>query len=82
LNLKTSSIFWFRVRPRWLPGSAARAAARALRRAGLREVARPETFWVAGTRGPLVDGEAARARSWAHSIGVSVLASPSRTARS
>ncbi|MHA6783116.1 flavodoxin family protein [Pseudonocardia saturnea] len=50
-------------RPR-LPGSAAGAAARRLRRAGHRLVARPETFRVTGSQGPLLDGEQARARRW------------------
>ena len=47
-----------------LPGSAARAAARRLRRAGLSVVVEPETFYVLGTPGPLDDGERDRARLW------------------
>jgi hypothetical protein len=47
-----------------LPGSAARAAHRHLRRAGFRPVTRAATFFVEGTPGPLVDGEPARARVW------------------
>lgn len=47
-----------------LPGSAARGAARALRRLGLHMIARPTTFRVLGTRGPLRDGELERAEAW------------------
>jgi hypothetical protein len=47
-----------------VPGSAARKAAKRLRRHGFRPVARPESFWVTGTFGPLAEGEVARARRW------------------
>jgi hypothetical protein len=50
-------------RPR-LPGSAAAGAARRLRRLGYDLVARPETFRVTGTQGPLIEGELERARAW------------------
>lgn len=54
-------------RPR-LPGSAARSAARALRRAGCRLVARPETFYVEDKAGPLLDGEIDRAKEWGNRL--------------
>ncbi|SHK75084.1 Flavodoxin [Pseudonocardia thermophila] len=47
-----------------LPGSAAKGAARALRRLGVRLVDRPRTFRVVGMQGPLRDGEPFRARAW------------------
>ena len=47
-----------------LPGSAAHAADRKLRHRGLHHVARPETFYVTGTTGDLVDGEVSRAKDW------------------
>ena len=50
-------------RPR-LPGSAAAAALRRLRHLGYGRLCGPESFRVAGTTGPLLDGELARARSW------------------
>jgi hypothetical protein len=50
-------------RPR-LPGSAAVAAGRRLRRLGFARALRPETFWVGGMTGPLVDGELERAHMW------------------
>ena len=50
-------------RPR-LPGSAARAAARRLRRAGMSVIVEPATFYVGGTPGPLKDGERDRAHDW------------------
>ncbi|MFC5238281.1 flavodoxin [Pseudonocardia zijingensis] len=54
-------------RPR-LPGSAAAGAARRLRRLGYDLVARPETFRVIGTQGPLRDGELDRARAWGFDV--------------
>jgi hypothetical protein len=51
-------------RPR-IPGSAARAAERRLRRLGFHVVSRAQSFYVGGTEGPLLDGEAGRARRWA-----------------
>ncbi|MFC4950736.1 flavodoxin family protein [Pseudonocardia sp. GCM10023141] len=50
-------------RPR-MPGSAAARAHRLLRRRGYRMIARRQTFRVAGTPGPLVDGELERATAW------------------
>lgn len=47
-----------------LPGSAAKAAVRRLRRKGFRILAPPESFRVDGTTGPLVAGELDRARGW------------------
>jgi hypothetical protein len=55
-------------RPR-LPGSAARAAEKRLRRLGFRTIAAPESFYVAGTQGPLLDGELERARRWGDELG-------------
>ncbi|KRE52588.1 flavodoxin family protein [Phycicoccus sp. Soil748] len=54
-------------RPR-LPGSAAHAVARRLRRLGVRQVCPPETFHVQGREGPLSDGELERARAWGQSV--------------
>jgi hypothetical protein len=51
-----------------IPGSAARAAHRRLRRRGYRPVAAPRSFWVAGTSGPLRDGELDRAREWGREL--------------
>ena len=50
-------------RPR-VPGSAAVAAVRRLRRLGFARGVRPETFRVDGMTGPLVDGELERAHGW------------------
>ncbi|MCK0118560.1 flavodoxin/nitric oxide synthase [Isoptericola sp. S6320L] len=51
-------------RVRHLPGSAAHAAARALRHDGHRVVDRGASFYVAGVTGPLVPHERERAREW------------------
>jgi flavodoxin len=53
---------------RLLSGSAARAIARRLERAGATVVAEPESFFVLGSQGPLADGEIARATAWAKGL--------------
>lgn len=60
-------------RPR-LPGSAARKAHRRLRRLGCRMLAPPESFPVTGTKGPLVEGAAERARQWAIRLAAALVA--------
>ncbi|HET6667830.1 MAG TPA: flavodoxin/nitric oxide synthase [Intrasporangium sp.] len=57
---------------RHLPGSAARGAAKALRRKGYRLAADPESFYVLDVQGPLLDGEQERAQSWGERLAVSV----------
>jgi hypothetical protein len=49
---------------RRLPGSAAKAAAKAARRRGFKPLTRPESFYVKDTKGPLLDGEVERAKIW------------------
>jgi hypothetical protein len=55
-----------------LPGSAARAAERRLRRLGFRIAVPPASFYVSGTPGPLVAGEQERARRWGEDLGALV----------
>jgi hypothetical protein len=55
-------------RPR-LPGSAASAADKRLRRLGFQSAAPPTSFYVEGTTGPLPDGEIERARRWGRGAG-------------
>ena len=55
-------------KPRWLTGSAAKGAAKLLRRRGHRLAAAPESFFVAGTTGPLRPGETERAHRWGQSL--------------
>lgn len=52
-----------------LPGSAARAAEKRLRKLGFRIAAGSESFYVTGTAGPLVHGERERARAWGEKLG-------------
>jgi hypothetical protein len=54
----------FDTRIRRVPGSAARAIRRRLRRRGLLVPFPAMSFYVTGTPGPLADGELARARDW------------------
>jgi flavorubredoxin len=49
---------------RRITGSAARAAAKRLRKLGFDLVAEPESFFVGKTTGPLLDGELDRGREW------------------
>ena len=49
---------------RHLPGSAAKGAAKALAAHGYARLGKPTSFYVSDTPGPLLDGEADRARAW------------------
>lgn len=51
-----------------LPGSAARAAVRRLRKAGGRLLLPPASFFVEDVDGPLRDGERQRAQRWARDV--------------
>ena len=53
---------------RLLSGSAARAIARRLERAGATVVMEPESFFVLASQGPLADGEIERATAWARGL--------------
>lgn len=57
-----------RVERKWVPGSAARSAAAALRGHGFGHASRGPTFFVEGIEGPLVDGELDRARAWGREL--------------
>lgn len=53
-----------RVKKAFVPGSAAKSAAKALSEEGFAHSERGETFWVKDSPGPLLDGELERARAW------------------
>lgn len=57
---------------RHLPGSAARAAAKVLRRRGFTQAAATESFYVDDTQGPLVGGELERAEAWGATLAARV----------
>ncbi|WP_149204639.1 flavodoxin family protein [Actinotalea subterranea] len=52
-----------------LPGSAAKAADKAMRALGGRPIAKPRTFKVHGKADGLVDGEVEAARAWGRELG-------------
>ncbi len=52
----------------WLTGSAASTMAKSLRTRGAAPVVPPESFFVAGTEGPLLSGEIERAGAWARAV--------------
>jgi hypothetical protein len=62
------AVFDTKVRHPRLPGSAAKAAAKALKSRGYRLVAKAETFDVDGVSGPLLPGEVERAAAWARGL--------------
>ena len=64
-----AATFDTRVSKPHLPGSAARAAEKRLRRLGFRIAAPAESFYVEGTLGPLLDGERDRAAHWGEQLG-------------
>src|SRR5262249_50040896 len=59
--------------PRWLTGSAAKAATTGLRRLGYRLAAPPECFLVHATTGPLGDGELDRAHAWGQALAATLV---------
>lgn len=59
-------------KPAWLPGSAARGAAKRLRQLGFREATPATSFYVTDVTGPLVHDELSRARGWGDLIGRSL----------
>jgi flavodoxin-like protein len=64
---------------RHLPGSAARGAAKLLRRRGYRLLAEPHSFYVTDLEGPLASGEIENARSWGEQLGASYRAARSHS---
>jgi flavodoxin len=66
---------------RRLPGSAAKKAAKLVRREGFESAAPPESFYVSDSSGPLNEGELDRARAWGAQLAQDALQQPSRTAR-
>ncbi|WAL68956.1 flavodoxin domain-containing protein [Amycolatopsis cynarae] len=65
-------------KPRWLTGSAARGAAKLLRRHGFPLLAPPESFFATQTPGELRAGEEDRARNWAAVLAAKATASAGR----
>ena len=57
-----------RIKKRGLPGSAAKSASHKLARKGGVTIATPNSFWVEGTDGPLLDGEIDRAQTWGNAL--------------
>lgn len=53
---------------RHLPGSAAKSAAKSLRKLGYKPVVPPASFFVADVAGPLLEGELDRARDWGRQV--------------
>jgi hypothetical protein len=58
---------------RRLPGSAAKAAAKAARKRGYQSLTRPESFYVQDTPGPLLEGEVQRAEVWGTQLAESLV---------
>lgn len=55
-------------KPRWMTGSAARRMADSLRQMSVTLLVPPESFFVAGTEGPLLTGELGRAAVWTRTL--------------
>jgi flavodoxin len=67
-----AATFDTKVEEPFLPGSAAHRAQRRLRRLGCRIAVPAESFLVAGTRGPLKNGEEKRAWRWGAAVAAAV----------
>ena len=59
-----------------LPGSAARGAAKRLKKLGYRILVPGEIFLVEGGKGPITDGELDRAHEWGHMLALKVVSNP------
>jgi hypothetical protein len=70
-DLRAASFDTRVARPR-VPGSAARAIRRRLRRRGTTPVDGPHSFFVEGSEGPLIDGELERARAWGTGLAAAI----------
>ena len=71
----TQQVATFDTRVGWvrhLPGSAAKAAARGMRRQGYTLAGKPHSFFVQDTKGQLFDGELDRARAWGAQLAAGV----------
>ncbi|HZB50270.1 MAG TPA: flavodoxin domain-containing protein [Mycobacteriales bacterium] len=75
-----AAAFDTRVGKSWMPGSAAHGADKLLRRQGFGMAARPESFWVTDTFGPLRPGELERARQWGEDLAAAAAAEAGRGA--
>jgi hypothetical protein len=69
-----AAAFDTRIRKPFLPGSAAKAAAKRLRRRGFALLDRATSFEVTATKGPLAEGEVDRARDWGRHLDGSLVA--------
>jgi flavodoxin len=74
-----TAIATFDTRVGRVPGSAAKAALRRLRRRGGIVAAPAASFSVAGTPGPVIDGELERARDWGASLAAVVTSHGARS---
>ena len=63
-----ATTFDTRMKQGWIPGSAARSAQKRLRGKGFVLNSAPQSFYVEGTPGPLLEGEPARARQWGEQL--------------
>ena len=77
-SARAAATFDTRINKPRLPGSAARRAEKLLRGLGFRIVARPASFYLAESLGPLIGGEGERAGSWGKEIGAKLVATQRR----
>ncbi|MEX5712825.1 hypothetical protein AB1484_32355 [Parafrankia sp. FMc6] len=70
------------IKTRFVPGTAAKASSKALKKRGFRHVDRGPGFFVTATEGPLADGERERAEAWGMQLGRDLNGSPGRTGNS
>lgn len=57
---------------RHMPGSAAKAAAKGMRKHGYSTLVKPESFYVDDVAGPLRQGEVERARAWGEKLAAEI----------
>lgn len=67
-----AAAFDTRVAPARVPGSAAKGITKRLKGRCFARVLDTRTFWVAGTPGPLLDGQLHEAREWGRGLGAAL----------
>ena len=71
-NLSVATFDTRIAKARHMPGSAAKAAAKGMRKHGYSTLVKPESFYVDDVAGPLRPGEVERARAWGEKLAAEV----------
>lgn len=79
-DVRLGAAFATRIPKKWIPGSAARSAARVLEQRGVRLLLPAEDFFVEDVAGPLLPRELERAEQWGRELRTALAAASDRAA--